>query len=48
MRELIKQQQREMLKDQIDDRRKREERDKASRGEPIGDGFFDGFGVVWR
>lgn len=44
----MKEQQRELLQDQIDERRKREEREKAERGEPIGDGFFDGFGVIWR
>lgn len=48
LREILKQNQRDMLKDQVDERRRREEREKGERGEPIGDGFFDGFGVIWR
>jgi hypothetical protein len=48
LREMMKANQRELLKDQIDERREREAREKGDRGEPIGEGFFDGFGVVWR
>jgi hypothetical protein len=48
LREIMKQNQRDLLQDQIDERRKKEEREKGERDEPIGDGFFDGFGVIWR
>lgn len=48
MRDLLKKQQRDLLQAQLEERRSKEEREKAERGEPIGDGFFDGFGVIWR
>jgi hypothetical protein len=48
LRELLKLRQRDMLRDHIAETRRREGQDKADRNEPIGDGFFDGFGVNWR
>lgn len=48
LRDMLKQQQRDMLRDQMEDRKRREQREKMDRDEPIGDGFFDGFGVIWR
>ncbi len=48
LREIMKEQQRLSLEEQVALRRQREEREKKNRDEPIGDGFFDGFGVIWR
>lgn len=48
LREIMKEEQRLSLEEQVALRRQREEREKKNRDEPIGDGFFDGFGVIWR